>query len=42
VTPILTHRFPLGRYKEAFLVCHAQGRHEAVKVLFDRFGSDDS
>jgi threonine dehydrogenase-like Zn-dependent dehydrogenase len=37
VTPIITHRFPLDGYREAFLTCHDQGRHGAVKVLFDRF-----
>lgn len=37
VTPILTHRFALADYREAFLACHDQGRSGAVKVLFDRF-----
>ena len=37
VTPILTHRFPLDAYREAFMTCYAQGEHRAVKVLFDRF-----
>jgi threonine dehydrogenase-like Zn-dependent dehydrogenase len=37
VTPLVTHRFPLEAYREAFMTCWAQGRHEAVKVLFDRF-----
>jgi threonine dehydrogenase-like Zn-dependent dehydrogenase len=37
VTPIITHRFPLEAYREAFLTCRAQGEHGAVKVLFDRF-----
>ena len=37
VTPIITHRFPLEAYREAFKTCYAQGDHEAVKVLFDRF-----
>jgi threonine dehydrogenase-like Zn-dependent dehydrogenase len=35
VTPILTHRFPLPEYKEAFRVTHNQGDTGAVKVLFD-------
>jgi threonine dehydrogenase-like Zn-dependent dehydrogenase len=35
VTPILTHRFPLEGYRDAFLTCHDQGASEAVKVLFD-------
>ena len=35
VTPILTHRFGLDDYREAFLACHDQGRSGAVKVLFD-------
>jgi len=36
-TPIITHRFPLETYREAFMTCYAQGDHAAVKVLFDRF-----
>ncbi len=36
-TPILTHRFALEDYRDAFMTCYAQGEHEAVKVLFDRF-----
>lgn len=35
VTPILTHRFPLEDYREAFLHNHRQGETEAVKVLFE-------
>lgn len=34
VTPIVTHRLPLDRYREAFLACGEQGRSGAVKVLF--------
>jgi threonine dehydrogenase-like Zn-dependent dehydrogenase len=34
VTPILTHRFTLDQYREAFLACGDQGRSGAVKVLF--------
>jgi threonine dehydrogenase-like Zn-dependent dehydrogenase len=34
VTPILTHRFRLEDYKEAFRATHEQGRTGAVKVLF--------
>jgi threonine dehydrogenase-like Zn-dependent dehydrogenase len=34
VTPILTHRFPLERYREALLACGEQGKSGAVKVLF--------
>ena len=37
VTPIITHRFGLDDYRDAFLSCYAQGKHGAVKVLFDRF-----
>jgi threonine dehydrogenase-like Zn-dependent dehydrogenase len=37
VTPIITHRFPLEAYRDAFMACYAQGEHRAVKVLFDRF-----
>lgn len=35
VTPIITHRFRLQEYREAFLACYDQGRESAVKVLFD-------
>jgi threonine dehydrogenase-like Zn-dependent dehydrogenase len=35
VTPIITHRFRLGDYKDAFLTCYDQGANGAVKVLFD-------
>ena len=38
VTPIITHRYPLEEYREAFMTCYAQGDHAAVKVLFDSFG----
>ena len=38
VTPIITHRFPLAQYKEAFRYTHNQGETGAVKVLFD-FGA---
>ena len=37
VTAILTHRFSLDEWKEAFLTLHDQGASSAVKVLFDRF-----
>ena len=37
LTPIITHRFGLDDYRDAFLVCYAQGKHRAVKVLFERF-----
>jgi threonine dehydrogenase-like Zn-dependent dehydrogenase len=39
VTPIITHRFPLASYREAFMTCYAQGESSAVKVLFDEFGA---
>jgi len=35
VTPILTHRFALEQYREAFLTGHDQGASGAVKMLFD-------
>ncbi len=35
VTPILTHRFPLARWREAFLACFDQEKSGAVKVLFE-------
>jgi threonine dehydrogenase-like Zn-dependent dehydrogenase len=37
VTPIITHRFALDEYRDAFLACRDQGASGAVKVLFDRF-----
>ena len=37
VTSIITHRFPLEAYRDAFTTCYAQGDHAAIKVLFDRF-----
>jgi threonine dehydrogenase-like Zn-dependent dehydrogenase len=37
VTPIITHRFALDDYRDAFMACHDQGQSGAVKVLFDRF-----
>jgi threonine dehydrogenase-like Zn-dependent dehydrogenase len=35
VTPILTHRFGLDDYREAFAACWDQGTSGAVKVLFE-------
>ena len=35
VTPLLTHRFRLEDFQEAFLVTHAKARHRAVKAVFD-------
>jgi threonine dehydrogenase-like Zn-dependent dehydrogenase len=35
VTPIVTHRFALEEYRQAFLACRHQGRSGAVKVLFE-------
>lgn len=35
VTPLLTHRFRLAQYREAFAAAHAQGESGAVKILFD-------
>jgi threonine dehydrogenase-like Zn-dependent dehydrogenase len=34
VTRIVTHRYPLSAYRDAFLACHDQGQSGAVKVLF--------
>jgi threonine dehydrogenase-like Zn-dependent dehydrogenase len=36
-TVIISHRFALDRYRDAFMACYRQGRSGAVKVLFDRF-----
>jgi len=35
VTPIITHRFRLDAYREAFMTCYDQGKSGAVKVLFE-------
>ncbi|MEE8581098.1 MAG: alcohol dehydrogenase catalytic domain-containing protein [Myxococcota bacterium] len=35
VTSLLTHRFSLSQYREAFLSCRDQGESGAVKVFFD-------
>ena len=32
---LITHRFRLEHYREAFLVGHQKQRHRAVKVVFD-------
>lgn len=40
-TAIISHRFALEEYREAFMTCYAQGDHAAVKVLFDRFDHED-
>jgi threonine dehydrogenase-like Zn-dependent dehydrogenase len=32
---IITHRFPLSAYRDAFAVCHDQARHGAIKAVFD-------
>jgi threonine dehydrogenase-like Zn-dependent dehydrogenase len=34
-TPMITHRFPLARYREAFVAAHAKRAKRAVKVIFD-------
>ena len=35
VTPMITHRFPLARYREAFVAAHVKAPHRAVKVIFE-------
>jgi threonine dehydrogenase-like Zn-dependent dehydrogenase len=40
VTPILTHRFTLDQYRDAFLACGEQGASGAVKVLFTYDGDE--
>ena len=40
-TSIISHRFSLEAYRDAFMTCYAQGDHESVKVLFDRFADGD-
>ncbi len=40
VTPIITHRFALDAWQQAFLACGEQGTSGAVKVLFDYLPHD--
>lgn len=35
VTPIITHRYRLDDYRDAFMTCYDQGKSRAVKVLFE-------
>ncbi len=35
VTPIITHRYRLEQYRDAFMDCYDQGKSGAVKVLFE-------
>jgi threonine dehydrogenase-like Zn-dependent dehydrogenase len=35
VTPIITHRYRLDDYRDAFMTCYDQGKSGAVKVLFE-------
>jgi threonine dehydrogenase-like Zn-dependent dehydrogenase len=35
LTPLITHRFRLEEYQEAFLIMHTKARHRAVKAVFD-------
>ncbi len=35
-TPMITHRFPLARYRDAFVAARAKRSQEAVKVVFDQ------
>jgi threonine dehydrogenase-like Zn-dependent dehydrogenase len=41
VAALITHRFALADYRAAFMTCYAQGENGAVKVLFDRFPTDE-
>jgi len=35
LTPLITHRFRLEQYREAFLVLHSKASHQAVKGVFE-------
>jgi threonine dehydrogenase-like Zn-dependent dehydrogenase len=35
VSSLITHRFRLEQFREAFLVMHSKGKHSAVKSVFD-------
>jgi threonine dehydrogenase-like Zn-dependent dehydrogenase len=39
LSPLITHRFRLEQFREAFLVMHDKVRHDAIKAVFD-FGLD--
>ena len=40
VSSLITHRFRLEQFREAFLVMHTKARHNAVKAVFD-FGLEE-
>ena len=42
VTALITHRFSLGEYREAFTACFDQGESGAVKVIFDQYPDTES
>lgn len=42
VTPIITHHFPLARYREALLVLRNKGKSGAVKAMFTFDGTEDA
>jgi threonine dehydrogenase-like Zn-dependent dehydrogenase len=35
LSPLITHRFRLEQYQEAFVTLHTKGRHGVVKAVFD-------
>jgi threonine dehydrogenase-like Zn-dependent dehydrogenase len=35
LSPLITHRFRLEQYEEAFVTLHTKGRHGVVKAVFD-------
>ena len=35
VDGLITHRYPLERYADAFLALHDKRRSQAIKVIFD-------
>lgn len=38
LAPLVTHRYPLPRYREAFATAMHAGKHQSVKVAFDLTG----
>jgi threonine dehydrogenase-like Zn-dependent dehydrogenase len=38
LAPLVTHRFPLGQYKQAIQTALFTGRHRSVKTVFDQTG----
>ena len=42
LTPLVTHRYPLGKYREAVATALSVGPRKAVKTVFDLTGNEES